>query len=54
MGSIAAEKAESSPKLKERRGRTVILTFAMQGWGQLLNVGTLLILLLIFNRYWVW
>lgn len=47
--SIAAEKAESSPKLLKRRGRTVLLTFAMQGWGQVINVGSLLILLLMFN-----
>lgn len=47
--SIASEKAESSDSLRERRGRTVVLTFAMQGWGQFINVSALLILVLIFN-----
>ena len=47
--SIASEKAESSDSLRERRGRTVVLTFAMQGWGQFVNVSALLILVLIFN-----
>lgn len=34
---------------KLHRGRNVVLAFLMQGWGQLLNQGVLIILLLIFN-----
>ncbi|GAA97016.1 hypothetical protein E5Q_03690 [Mixia osmundae IAM 14324] len=34
---------------KAHRGRTVVLAFLMQGWGQFINQAALIILLLIFN-----
>lgn len=34
---------------KLHRGRTLILSFLMQGWGQLFNQGLLLVLLTIFH-----
>ncbi|KAK9807684.1 hypothetical protein WJX72_006095 [[Myrmecia] bisecta] len=43
--SSASERAEGSEKLKSRRGQTVVLVFAMQAWGNLLNVAVLLIFL---------
>lgn len=32
--SSAAEKAEGDPKLRKRRGETVVLAFSQQGWGE--------------------
>lgn len=43
--SSAAEKAEGDPKLRKRRGETVVLAFSQQGWGNFAN--TLVILLLL-------
>jgi MFS family permease len=39
----------SSRNDKLHRGRSVLLAFLMQGWGQLLNQGVLILLLLIFH-----
>ncbi|KAL7419464.1 hypothetical protein Q5752_006302 [Cryptotrichosporon argae] len=41
--------ASSQTDDKLHRGRNMVLAFLMQGWGQLVNQGTLIILLLIFN-----
>ncbi|KAI3423025.1 hypothetical protein D9Q98_010709 [Chlorella vulgaris] len=43
--SSASERAEADPKLRKRRGETVVLTFSQQGWGNFAN--TLVILLLL-------
>lgn len=43
----SSKEAQKADKL--HRGRSLILSFLMQGWGQLFNQGLLLILLLIFH-----
>ncbi|PRW58781.1 proton phosphate symporter [Chlorella sorokiniana] len=43
--SSAAERAEGSKAMRQRRGETVVLTFSQQGWGNLSN--TLCIILLL-------
>ena len=47
----ATEESESQRSISQRhRGRRVMLAYTMQGWGQFLNLGALMIFLLIFNR----
>ncbi|BDA46848.1 Glycerophosphoinositol permease 1 [Coccomyxa sp. Obi] len=41
----ASERAESSEKLRSLRGQTTVLVFAMQGWGNILNLAVLLFFL---------
>ncbi|KAK9919115.1 hypothetical protein WJX75_009501 [Coccomyxa subellipsoidea] len=41
----ASERAESSDKLRSKRGQTTVLVFAMQGWGNILNLAVLLFFL---------
>ncbi|GAQ81563.1 phosphate transporter [Klebsormidium nitens] len=62
--SSAAERAEADKALQDRRGETVVLTFSMQGVGNVANVIVLMILLAAFNQNgptydptrldWVW
>lgn len=35
---------------QRHRGRKVMLSYTMQGWGQFVNLAVLILLLLIFNR----
>lgn len=48
--SSAAERAEADKSLQDRRGETVVLTFSMQGVGNVANVIVLMILLAAFNQ----
>lgn len=49
-GASAAEKEIPGSKAdKLHRGRNVVLAFTMQGWGQLANLGVLMVGLLAFN-----
>ncbi|GLC45588.1 hypothetical protein PLESTB_000874300 [Pleodorina starrii] len=47
----ANERAESSTKLQKRRGETVVLTFSMQGWGNLVNTAVIIAIMAGFNQY---
>jgi MFS family permease len=48
--STASERAEASKNLRFRRGEMVVCTFAMQGWGNFINVVVLIVLLCIFGQ----
>ncbi|KAL0038700.1 hypothetical protein WJX79_003808 [Trebouxia sp. C0005] len=49
-GTSAAEKETPGSRAdKLHRGRNVVLAFTMQGWGQLANLGVLMVGLLAFN-----
>jgi MFS family permease len=41
----AAERAEAQATLLEHRGQTIVLTFSMQGWGNVINTTVILALL---------
>lgn len=45
--SSAAERAESDPKLRHRRGELVVLAFSGQGWGNFANTLVITLLLLM-------
>jgi len=47
--SSAAERAESDPEMRKRRGETVVLTFTQQGWGNFANTLVILLLLAILG-----
>ncbi|KAA6426474.1 MAG: proton phosphate symporter [Trebouxia sp. A1-2] len=48
--SSAAERAEADKQLQFKRGETVILVFAMQGWGNWFNTMVLVVLLACFHE----
>lgn len=48
--SSAAERAEADRQLQFKRGETVILVFAMQGWGNWFNTMVLVVLLACFHE----
>jgi len=51
-GATTCEVAEpGSREDKLHRGRTVVLAFTMQGWGQFVNIGVLLLSVLVFNGH---
>lgn len=47
--SSTSREAFSISDMSQHRGRSVLLAFLMQGWGQLINQAVLIILLLIFH-----
>ncbi|GFR43042.1 hypothetical protein Agub_g4047 [Astrephomene gubernaculifera] len=47
----ANERAESSVRLQKRRGETVVLTFSMQGWGNLVNTAVIIAIMAGFHQY---
>ena len=46
----ANERAENTKHLLNRRGETVVCTFSMQGWGNLVNTIVILSLLSMFGQ----
>lgn len=47
----ANERAEQDKSLQHKRGQTVVLTFSMQGWGNLFNTLIILSIMAGFNQY---
>ena len=46
----ANERAEQTKHLQQRRGETVVCTFSMQGWGNVINTCVILALLAMFGQ----
>ncbi|KAK9839247.1 hypothetical protein WJX81_004005 [Elliptochloris bilobata] len=46
----ASERAESEAHLRGLRGRTTVLVFSMQAWGNILNLAVLLFFLAVFRQ----
>ncbi|KAK9821919.1 hypothetical protein WJX81_006266 [Elliptochloris bilobata] len=48
--SSAAERAEADEAVRARRGEMIVCTFAMQGWGNLVNTAVICALLALFGQ----
>eukprot|EP00884_Botryococcus_braunii_P017220 jgi/Botrbrau1/4181/Bobra.0192s0041.1 len=48
--SSAAERAEASKEMRNRRGEMIVCTFSMQGWGNFVNTCVILIFLTAFGQ----
>eukprot|EP00884_Botryococcus_braunii_P017221 jgi/Botrbrau1/4182/Bobra.0192s0042.1 len=48
--SSAAERAEASKEMRNRRGEMIVCTFSMQGWGNFVNTCVILIFLTVFGQ----